>query len=72
MRDRSSDDGLPRLVSAKDVVRACGISRTTLWRMIRDKQFPPAVAISPNRVGWRESDVKDWIDRRFGQQLCEE
>jgi predicted DNA-binding transcriptional regulator AlpA len=75
MRDRPSDDGgLPRILSAKQVRSMLGVSATTLWRMINvQKSFPRPRPISANRVGWREDDVKAWIDRRFaGDQPQEE
>jgi predicted DNA-binding transcriptional regulator AlpA len=34
--------------------------------------FPRPTPISAHRVGWREADVKAWIDRRFGDQPSEE
>jgi predicted DNA-binding transcriptional regulator AlpA len=65
-----SDQGeLPRVLNAKQVRAMLSISQTTLWRMINvSKVFPRPTRISAHRVGWREADVKAWIDRRFGDQ----
>ncbi len=37
-----------------DDIRARGIrlSRTTLWRLERDGQFPQRIQVSPGRIGW--------------------
>lgn len=37
-----------------------GIGRATWWRAIRRGDAPPAIKISPRRVAWRESDIRDW------------
>lgn len=38
------------------------VSRSTLWRMVRQGRFPKPVKISQNKVLWRVADVKNWID----------
>ena len=43
---------------------AGGISRTTLWRWVRDGHFPKPTKIGPNKNGWLESQVEDWIQTR--------
>jgi predicted DNA-binding transcriptional regulator AlpA len=64
MRDQGE---LPRVLNAKQVRAMLSVSQTTLWRMINvSKVFPRPTPISAHRVGWREADVKAWIDRRFG------
>jgi predicted DNA-binding transcriptional regulator AlpA len=45
--------GLPRYVGVGEVCDALQCSRSTLSRMRRDKLFPEAEQIAPNRVGWR-------------------
>jgi predicted DNA-binding transcriptional regulator AlpA len=63
MRDQRE---LPRVLNAKQVRAMLSVSQTTLWRMINvSKVFPRPTPISAHRVGWRETDVKAWIDRRF-------
>ncbi|WP_238705542.1 helix-turn-helix transcriptional regulator [Pseudomonas sp. FSL W7-0098] len=44
----------------RDVLEVTSLSRTTLWRVIKQGKFPRAVAISPGRVGWRESSIVNW------------
>jgi prophage regulatory protein len=67
MRKPPSDQGgLPRILSAKQVRAMLGVSRTTLWRMIKASRFPRPTLISPQRLGWLEADVRAWIDRLFG------
>ena len=44
--------------------RLAGISHTTLWRLRRTENFPQPISISPNRKGWREIDVDEWLRTR--------
>jgi hypothetical protein len=35
-----------------------------LDRMVAREEFPPPVTLSPGRVGWRLSTIKEWIASR--------
>lgn len=39
-------------------------SRVHLDRMVQRGQFPPAYRLSPNRVGWKRSDLIAWRNSR--------
>lgn len=41
-----------------------GVSESTLWRWVRLGQFPKPKKIGANTVGWRASDVYQWLDNR--------
>ena len=53
-----------RILRPREVCRAIGLSRTTLWRRCRDKRFPAPVRLGQNAIGWRASVVYDWLDDR--------
>jgi|TARA_B100000315_G_scaffold111505_1_gene102289 predicted DNA-binding transcriptional regulator AlpA len=53
-----------KILNAKQVTQITNLSRVTLWRMERAGKFPQRISISPNRVGWRDDDINDWIDSR--------
>jgi len=38
-----------------------GLSRTTIWRLERQGDFPRHRRISRNAVAWAEHEVADWI-----------
>lgn len=50
-----------RILRIPEVVEITGLSRTTIWRVERKGEFPARVQLSENSVGWRESEVKEWI-----------
>ena len=53
-----------KILNAKQVTQITNLSRVTLWRMERAGKFPQRISISPNRVGWRDDDINNWIDSR--------
>jgi len=53
-----------RVLSLQAVLGLVPVSRVTLWRMERAGLFPKRIQISPNRVGWMESDVDAWLEER--------
>ena len=54
-----------RLISYDEVHDRTGLSRTTIWRLEKIKDFPQSVRISPGRRAWRESDLDKWIASRL-------
>jgi predicted DNA-binding transcriptional regulator AlpA len=52
------------ILRTAEVVRLTGLSRTTLWRLERSRDFPSRVRLGANSVGWREDEVRNWIDSR--------
>jgi len=55
---------MDRLISEKSIVSLLGISRTTVWRMVRAGEFPRPRAVSENRKAWLESEVSEWVNAR--------
>lgn len=53
-----------RIIRAKEVHTMTGLSRTTLWRMENKEEFPKRVSLGANSVGWRLSEVENWMRER--------
>ena len=51
---------LDRFIREREVLEITSLSRTTLWRIVKNDQFPRPVRISAGRVGWRESAIISW------------
>ena len=64
MQQSESRDFLPQILRVPQVLEATGIGRSTLWRRVKDGSFPRPVRLGPQSVGWRRSDVADWIETR--------
>jgi prophage regulatory protein len=63
-------DNLPvsdRFLSKPAVLHIAGFSAATLWREVQAGRFPPPVAISANRVGFLESEIRAWLTNKVEQ-----
>lgn len=54
-------DRLLRLPAVQD---ATGLSRSMLYDLMANNDFPRPVRLGLRAVGWRESDITRWIDTR--------
>ncbi|MFZ2315995.1 MAG: AlpA family transcriptional regulator [Gammaproteobacteria bacterium] len=43
-----------------------GVSRSTVFRWERDKQFPQHIQLGTMSVGWLSTEVEDWLAKRAG------
>lgn len=50
-----------RILRMRTVLERTGLSRSTLYRKMRDGTFPKQVRISEHCRGWRESAINRWI-----------
>jgi prophage regulatory protein len=41
-----------------------GLSRSTIYQQIANKDFPKPLKLGKRAVGWRESDIIQWLDSR--------
>lgn len=53
-----------RILKAREIHTMTGLSRTTIWRLENKGEFPFRVSLGGNRVGWRLSEIKHWMDTR--------
>ena len=53
-----------RLISLPQLQQLVPLSRTTIWRGVRDGRFPAPIVISPGRVAWLEAEILDWISNQ--------
>lgn len=66
--DASRRFGIPipeRLLRRPEVEYLCGLSRSSLYRLIAANQFPPGIKLSKNAVAWRSSSIQEWIAERI-------
>lgn len=65
MATNSAETTLPTaILRLRDVQQRTGLSRSTLYLLISRDDFPRQVRLSARAVGWRESEINDWIANR--------
>jgi prophage regulatory protein len=50
-----------RIIRLKTVLHRSGLSRSTVYRKIKEGTFPPQVKVSMNGAGWSETELNRWI-----------
>lgn len=55
------DDKPDRILRLKAVLDRTGLCRATLYRKVKAGTFPRQVRIAERCVGWRESQVDQWL-----------
>ena len=54
----------PRILRLRDVKKATGLSRSTIYSYVEKGGFPSKINIGPRSVGWLEHEVLDWIRKK--------
>ncbi|MCY4613807.1 MAG: AlpA family phage regulatory protein [Nitrospira sp.] len=52
------------LLTRREVERRTGLSRSTIYRKMREGTFPVPVKVSERAVRWRASDIRAYVDSR--------
>ena len=55
---------IDRIVGEGECRQITNLSRTSRWRLMRKEQFPKKITLSPNRTGWRLSQIIEWLNQR--------
>ena len=50
-----------RFLRARQVIERLGISKTTLWRLVRGGEFPRPLKVSKFAVAWTETEVDAYM-----------
>jgi len=53
-----------RLIRMTELPDIVGYKPWSIYRLIREGQFPRPVKLGQRAVAWRESDISDWINSR--------
>lgn len=57
-----------RILSKRQVKELVLYSPQHIARLEKAGQFPKRVQLGPNRVGWVESEVLEWLEDRLGRR----
>ena len=58
---------MDRILRTPEVVRATGLSKTTIWRRVRTGDFPAPLklgSLTARSIGWRQEEIEKWINSR--------
>jgi len=55
----------PRLIRYREVMSQTGLSRSYLYELTKNGEFPASVKLSERSSAWIESEVQQWINGRI-------
>ena len=53
-----------KIIRPTQLANQLGVSKSTLWRLEKSGELPKRVTISERIVGWRESDIEEWLEKK--------
>ncbi len=56
-----ADDTFDPVLRMKEVIKITTLSRTTIYRGIKNKTFPQPKRLGPNSIGWPKSVITSWL-----------
>ena len=51
---------LDKMLTIAEVLEVTGLSRSSVYVMMREGTFPTALKIGARAVRWRESEIREW------------
>jgi prophage regulatory protein len=51
-----------------DVTRITGVPRSTIYDLIKRKQFPEQIKLSERMVAWSAAEIADWQKRQIAKR----
>lgn len=61
---------MERIIRITEIQEILGVSSSQLWRMEKEDRLPARVKISKRAVGWRKSDIEEWIANRPDAEIA--
>ena len=66
MNEMESDMTLtPRILRLPSVRERTGLSRSSIYLRISEGRFPRPISLGERAVGWLESEITEWLNRRI-------
>jgi prophage regulatory protein len=57
--------GRPMVIKLKSVMKQTALSRTTIYKRMKEGKFPEQVPLGGRAVGWNEQEVDDWLNAQM-------
>jgi len=55
----------PRILRLPSVRERTGLSRSSIYLRISEGRFPKPISLGERAVGWLESEITEWLNRRI-------
>ena len=52
-------------LTIKEVSKLIGISVSTINRLVKKREFPSKIKLSPRRIVFMKNQIEEWIERKY-------
>ncbi|MDC9499833.1 MULTISPECIES: helix-turn-helix transcriptional regulator [unclassified Pseudoalteromonas] len=56
------------LVRREEVINMTGLSRSTIYTLMKNSEFPLSIKLSERSVAWRRGDIQNWISNKIASK----
>ncbi|MDE1348529.1 AlpA family transcriptional regulator [Vibrio aestuarianus] len=57
-----------RFIKLKEVMNITGLARATVYKHIKNGQFPKSVSLGERAVAWLDNEIDEWMLARIAQR----
>ena len=61
-----------RLIKLKEVINLTALSRSLIYKKMKEGLFPKSVSQGDRAVAWVESEIEEWVEEIIAQREAEE
>ncbi|NOH69064.1 helix-turn-helix transcriptional regulator [Vibrio rotiferianus] len=54
-----------KIIRLPEVMAKTGLSRSSIYLNMSNGDFPKSISLGVRAVGWTESDIEEWIEKRI-------
>ena len=54
-----------KFLRLRDVINTTGLSRSSIYLLMRDDKFPRNILLGKRSVGWTQLSIDQWIEGRI-------
>ena len=58
-----------RIIRKPELLSKLSLSDATIWRMEKKNRFPRRIKLGGNSVGWFESEVNEWLEKKAADRI---
>ena len=56
---------MKQIYRLKDVINTTGLTRSSIYLLMRDDKFPRNILLGARSVGWTQLSIEQWIESRI-------
>jgi len=64
-KEAQVNQSTPRIISLREVLSRTSMSRSAVYALQKQGEFPKSVSITERRVGFVESEIDDWLKAKI-------